>query len=105
GVTPLESSVIVGAAAAGPVVAASSATTAVSVVQAKRRMRPPYTGAHDHAACEARRLLVAQERRDVDLVVGDLERGALAIVERDVAVAAGAAGLLAGAARAPDGTA
>ena len=44
-----------------------------------------------------------QERRDVDLVVGDLERRALAVVERDVAVAAGAARLLAArrAARAP----
>ena len=42
---------------------------------------------------------LAQERRDVEIVVGDLERRALPVVHADVAVAAARAGLLAGRAR------
>src|SRR5688500_6588441 len=42
---------------------------------------------------------LAQEGRDVEIVVGDLERAALALVHPDVAIATARAGLLTGAAR------
>src|SRR5437868_14589007 len=53
-------------------------------------------------AWTARRAAVAQERRDVDVVVGDLQRRALALADARAAVApAGTVtGLLAGGARA-----
>src|SRR3954454_22521075 len=70
--------------------------------EGERRVRPKRALRGPAAPLGGRRSAVAQEGRDVDVVVGDLQRRALALADARAAVApAGAvAGLLAGGARA-----